>query len=947
MTPERWAQIQEVFHRAVESDPQHRTAVLELACGNDTELREQVEQLLASDKSARSKMQAAIRSEFAHVAFSLSGKTVSHYRNLEGVDGGGMGVVYRAEDVKLQRQVAIKFLPEDSAKDPAALRRFEREARAASALEHPNICPIFEFGEHEGQPFLVMQLLEGQTLREIIAAADRNKPPLDHARLLAVGIQVAEGLDAAHRHGIIHRDIKPANIFLTGEGQVKILDFGLAKLQEAETPEEQLLAGDHKHATKWSPNLSLTRTGVAIGTAGYMSPEQLLGEKLDARTDLFSFGTVLYEMATGQKAFQGDTALVLRDAILNNRPRPARELNPELPIKLEIIINRALEKDQKKRYQAAAEIRADLQKLRGDTEPRSSKTGKQILAISTSVLLLAGFTAIYWRMKQQLASPAEFKQRPRLVVTRLTNSGNLAGASISRDGRYLAYVIANGNQQSLRILQIGKAGDVQLLSPADAVYGGVTFSPDSSYIYYTRSQWKAQPALYRIPVLGGVPGKIIEDVDSPAGISPDGKQLAFVRHDATSGTQVVVIANPDGSGEHKLATAKYPEEEFYGAPAWSPDGKVLAIWQRTNLVAVPITGGPGKAIVSKWIHTASQPAWLADGKGLIVAAAPLTQSSSHNQLWEISYPDGRAIPILNDPYRYGQVSLTGDSHALVAEQVDERSSIWVAPAPNPDRARPLTPIAGHFVGGGGGVTWTPDGHILYSSNAKANFEFWMTNPDGTSARQLSLRPGSQFFPSVCPDGRTVVFHAPRDNRWVVERADLEGGGESQVLAEGLFPRCSPEGRWVLFKSENGLQKVSLEGGEPIELTDHPCGMFDISPNGKQIACLYRPGHSPYAKLAIIPFLGGRPTKVLDLPAKIVDWRRISWTPDGQAVAFVVGGPDGMGNISVQPLAGGPPRQLTHFTSDSIQTFDWSRDGRYLAFSRSTETVDAILITNFR
>src|SRR5258708_7334856 len=277
----------------------------------------------------------------------LIGKKVSHYRVLEILGGGGMGVVYRAEDIKLGRRVALKFLPEESAKDPAALGRFEREARSASALEHPNICPIYEFGEHEGQPFLVMQLLEGQTLQELISAEDQGKSPLDLDKLLDLAIQIVSGLDAAHRQGFIHRDIKPANIFVTREGQAKILDFGLAKLAVSVVADDseqdsRSYSGTgrtpREGAPLPTPDPFLSRTGVAIGTAGYMSPEQVRGEKLDARTDLFSFGLVLYEMATGKRAFAGSTGHELQEGILTQMPCPAQELNPDLPAKLEKVI---------------------------------------------------------------------------------------------------------------------------------------------------------------------------------------------------------------------------------------------------------------------------------------------------------------------------------------------------------------------------------------------------------------------------------------------------------------------------------------------------------------------------------------------------------------------------------------------------------------------------------
>ena len=341
-------------------------------------------------------------------AAGLTGKTVSHYRVLEVVGGGGMGVIYKAEDLKLGRAVALKFLPEEVGNDPRALERFEREARAASSLDHPNICAIYEFGEHEGRPFIVMQLLQGQTLRDCLSSGALKDTPLAAQvsldRLLDVAIQITDGLEAAHERGIIHRDIKPANIFITTKGVAKILDFGLAKLlqpigEQAVAAEMQGDAGSPLAAISGRDALNLSHPGVATGTAAYMSPEQAGGEPLDARTDLFSFGLVLYEMATSQRAFTGDDAATLQEAILSRVPAPPTELNPELPAELQGIIQRCLQKDRNLRYQSAAEIRSGLQKVKRRREhPVLSRWKPLAAAAVVIVALLAG--GFYWRSRK-------------------------------------------------------------------------------------------------------------------------------------------------------------------------------------------------------------------------------------------------------------------------------------------------------------------------------------------------------------------------------------------------------------------------------------------------------------------------------------------------------------------------------------------------------------------
>jgi len=410
-----------------------------IACNGDAELRRAVEDLLADEEGARDDMQAAVGSGLDAVSFPLVGETVSHYRILDGLGGGGMGLVYKAEDIRLGRQVALKFLPEESSGDPEALGRFEREARSASALEHPNICPIYEFGEHKGQPFLVMQLLEGQTLRELLSAAGREKPPLEVPKLLDLALQITEGLQAAHAHGIIHRDIKPANIFITKQDQAKILDFGLAKLSRGKIAEEEpdSATGDSKQsaeAASDSPSMAtpdplLSRTGVAMGTAGYMSPEQIRGDKLDARTDMFSFGLVLYEMATGQRAFAGDTAPVLRAAILNHTPTPVRKLNREIPLKLEQIINNALEKDRHLRYQHASVVRAELQRLKRQAESAEIERRKLWVVLAACLVVIGLATVGAWYRR----SPGTV-QIDSIAVLPFTNVSRDANSDYLSDG---------------------------------------------------------------------------------------------------------------------------------------------------------------------------------------------------------------------------------------------------------------------------------------------------------------------------------------------------------------------------------------------------------------------------------------------------------------------------------------------------------------------------------
>ena len=890
---------------------------------------------------------------------SLLGKRVWHYRVLELLGGGGMGVVYRAEDLKLGRQVAMKFLPSELASDRAAFERLQREARAASLLDHPNICSIYQFGEYEGQPFIVMQLLEGKTLREWVGE-NQAKTPTGIGSLLDFGIQIAGALDAAHQKKIIHRDIKPANIFITNQGQIKILDFGVAKFVDgAETFEAVVSAGDGTASSVHAlTDTSLTRTGLTVGTPSYLSPEQVAREKLDARTDIFSFGLVLYEMATGRRAFFAKTATDIRNAVLNQPEVPASQLNPAVPPELERILSKALEKDRGRRYQSAEEIKIDLERLR--EKRRRSTTARPfshyralILGALVASLLAAGILTLLWKPSRGL--PFE-----SVKVIRLTSNGKAAKAAISPDSRYIAHTMLTGGLESLLVRQANMLYDSEIVPPQPVRYMGLTFSNDSAMVYYVvRSGGDEIPTLYRIAVVGGTPQKVKERLDSPITFSPDGMKFAFVRELANEST--LVVAELDSGKEQTLISRKLPEVLDY--PAWSPDGRVIAcsnynaaIANRTGsnvrIIEVRLADRSERLLSDQTWGSIRKIVWLRNGRGLVLTARP-PEESSFPHLWYVSYPEGIGRKITEDLSSQDEASVSADAHQIVTIQANTFTSIWRTDS-GPSRDPELV-MSGQS--GSSSPIWAPDGRIIFEEELEGCRSIWSVDADGKNRRQLT-QDGNSYDPSLSADGSKLALVSDRSGVPAIWTMDMDAGNlvlavkpSGEPVPGGTAPQISPSGKWIAFASLGSahwttLWRVSSNGGQPVEMNDKLWLRPSISPDEKWIAGFYDEHRlstqTTPTNIAIIASEGGRPQEVFPIPPSVLISGGIRWSPDNREVFYIDRRNDG-DNVWAQSVNGGAPHQVTHLQGVELFSFDWSRDGKQLVFSRGVQASDVMLV----
>ncbi len=946
VNPERWHRVEELYNAALELAVDERMQFLKDACRDDPTLYQEIESLLSYEERDE---QFINRPAFEVVAELMAdekvrlfepdkrvGKTISHFRVLERLGQGGMGIVFRAEDIHLGRQVALKFLPEETT-DSQALQRLQREARAASSLNHPNICAIHEIGEHEGEFFIAMELLEGQSLDHRIGG---HSLPLEEC--LTIGIQITEGLHAAHQKGIIHRDIKPANIFVTSQGQAKILDFGLAKLASAVTvagneleqdPHDGRRAGAESVPVS-TPDLLLSRTGVAMGTAGYMSPEQVRGEKLDARTDLFSLGLVLFEMATGKRAFHGDTGPELHDAILNQTPTSARKLNPKVPAKLDEIIRKSLEKEREQRYQSAAELRTDLEILTRDILPQAVSFRWWAAPVVAIALVLVA--AVFWYTKRPPAIVPDLRLRQ---LTFNSNENPVTSGSVSPDGKYLAYTDHNGMYiQSIDTGAIRAVPWPEGLNSQNAEWEVVeaAWFPDSARFIanahpafqsfdYLRSD---STSIWIVSAQGGAPRKL-RDKGMAWSVSQDSSLIAYGRNRGKfGGDREIWLMTPSGEDERKALDTD--ESSGVGVFQWAPHGQRF-LYDRfdehgeTKFTA-DLNGGPPTLLFPPSENgKMNDLLWLPDGRLLY----PIRESQGYLtcNFWTRRL-DPHTGQLLEKPTRLtnwpgsclDSISATADGKRLVLLKITERMTSYVA-----DLAAGGTHLLHlrHFPeteSSEGIAEWTPDSKELIVVSNRANDYFGMYRQPLNEEAAIPLDTKEYGRnPAVTPDGKWILYlgYGRNEQGWweakprPLLRVPINGG-----------PAVT------LFTAGPGTFSVTC-ARPPAEL----CAIGESSENGRE-----------WVITRLDPLTGRGP----ELARLAVDSNALPWSgqlsPDGTRIALAGNPKDSIHILSLQRRSTQEVKVKgwSHWYKPA-----WAADGRGLYVSASSQSRKVILYVDLQ
>jgi Tol biopolymer transport system component len=836
-----------------------------------------------------------------------------------------MGEVFRARDPRIGRDVAIKVLPKELAGDAERLRRFEQEAHTAGTLNHPNLITIYDIGDDGGAPYIVMELLDGTTLRERLPVSIRE---LESVLLWLA--EVCDGVAAAHAAGVVHRDLKPENIIVTKSGYAKVLDFGLAKLAIAEnvTP---------ANATA----VMMTEPGMIVGTIDYMSPEQATGRRLDNRSDIFSLGSILFEALTGEVPFAGETAVDTLHRIVRDEPPPLSAYRHDVPAELQRIVSKCLAKDPNERYQSAKELAIDLRAVaRGSAPIAAPRPRRRWLLIAAAIALVLGVAA--WIVATRTRGGGA-----PLRIEQITASGNVIGAAVSPDGKYVATIVSEGGMQSLWLRQIGTTQSIALVPPAPISFWGVSFAPDGTTIDYVvknaKGEWSG--TVYRIHTLGGPSRVILTGADSGIAFSRDGKRIAWLRAGyPRAGESALMIANADGSGARALAVRKAPEifaPIFWAMPAWSPDGSTIATpisnGNTSRLVLFDARSGAATPTGPAWAF-AGPPAWLPNGRSLLLVAGDGLRLQA--QIWEIEVPAGAARRITHDLSSYRTINVTADGRAAVAVAVDIWSNVWLHVA-----GRAPVKVAGEHNDGFWGVAAGVD-RIVYTVSNDRNTELWTIMRDGSARQPLVTGAGNRVFPVLTRDGRRVIYLDVGPRGVSIARIDIDGTNPVRVApASGdSSPTVSPDGRSVYFNADLGagpmLYRVGIDGGKMTAVARLSVAHPAVSPDGRSIAAIVRATPNEQPMIAIVDASTGMLVRRLASALGGTTFPEVHWSSDGRDVLVTR-----LAEIVRVPAAGGTVEKVVAFDQSNVFRFDTAPDGA-LVVARGTLRRDAVQLADF-
>ncbi|MBP6672603.1 MAG: protein kinase [Bacteroidetes bacterium] len=869
-----------------------------------------------------------------------------------------MGVVYKAQDTKLNRIVALKFLPHHMAQGTVEQTRFLQEAQAAAVLNHPNICVIHDVREEDGpssadasagkKQFIVMEFVDGTTIREAIKSG-----PVKMEQAIDYAVQIAEALEEAHKNGIVHRDIKADNIMINSKHQIKVMDFGLAKLKGS---------------------LKLTRTSSTVGTLAYMAPEQMQGGDVDPRSDIFSFGVLFFEMLSGRLPFRGEHEAAMMYSIINEDPESIQKFVPDAPAELSFLLKTTLEKNPEDRFQQISDVIRELRRLKKQSSrvnrpAYSGEYQKVVTGLSQSEQKVSGGTpktanrsistlVIYAAVGVILVASlitglflfgsAESTAFSTFEFSRITSTGKIMSAAISPDNRYICYSQFDKGKYSLWVRQLAATSNIQIKLPQEMYIGDPVFSLDGNYIYYRmREPGGDKISLYKIPVLGGNSVKIVSDVNGRITFSPDGSKIAFNRIYRENGNFALVVATADGSQQKDLVAYK-GEKWIGGYPSWSPKGDIIAValglWEggfHHELIGVDAESGEVNTLTKQRWDIIMNSTWMSDGTGLIMEVSDLNKPGV--QLSFVSYPSGESRKITNDLNDYGGSSITGDMKKICVVLNEREMYMVYVPEGSTKKARKVTQMRddGLF-----GLSFAPDNTLFYVSRQGGDFDIWSVGLNNSEPRQITADQYMETNISVTPNGQTLLFNSTRTGTPSLWKISIDGTGLTQLTkdAEDYTPMMDASGHWIVFSSwirgPQTIMKIPADGGDRIDVTTENGTGPALSKDGSTVYYISNVGAKNY--VSAVSINGGASRRLFEAHKNMTSGIKVR--PGTGELSYIIT-KDGVSNIFLHSAAGGTERQFTDFDEHIFQNFEWTPDGRSVVVSRGEVRSDVVILND--